>query len=92
MCVGGRGGGVGRGLFLKTNIILWRCMGQLYEALHGGGWVAKTSKKSVTYFMGGPIYATPANYSSIYFIVHSLCINVVLSVNLVINVQAGELR
>ena len=29
-------------------------MGQRYEALHGGGWVAKTSKKSVTYFMDGP--------------------------------------
>ena len=25
-------------------------MSQRYEASHGGGWVAKTSKKSVTYF------------------------------------------
>ena len=30
-------------------------MGKRYEALHGGGWVA-TSKKSVTYFMGGPLF------------------------------------
>ena len=30
-------------------------MGQRYEALHGGGSVAKTSKKSVTYFMDGPL-------------------------------------
>ena len=33
-------------------------MGQRYEALHGGGWVAKTSKKSVTYFMDGPQWQT----------------------------------
>ena len=30
-------------------------MGQRYEALRGGGWVAKTSKKSVTDFVDGPI-------------------------------------
>ena len=29
-------------------------MSQCYEALHGGGWVAKISKKSVTFFMDGP--------------------------------------
>ena len=31
-------------------------MGKRKEALHGDGWVAKTSKKSVTYFMDGPLY------------------------------------
>ena len=35
---------------VKTNIILWGCIGQHYEALHGGGCVLKTSKISVTYF------------------------------------------
>ena len=31
-------------------------MGQRYEgeALNGGGWVAKTKKKSLSYFMDGP--------------------------------------
>ena len=29
-------------------------MGKHCKALHGGGWVAKISKKSVTYFMDGP--------------------------------------
>ena len=32
-----------------------RSVTKRYEALHGGGWVAKTSTNSATYFMDSPL-------------------------------------
>ena len=41
------------GVFLKTNVILWGV--QHYEALDGGGWVAKTFKKNRDVHYGRPL-------------------------------------
>ena len=47
-------GGERGGLSENEHNFIGGFLDQRYEALHEGGWVAKTSKKSVTYFMDGP--------------------------------------